>query len=157
MWKTGLWAGLITLLVQLVLYWWKPNLFFHPGVHYGGVLVILLFQYLGLKAFHQLDGYHLSFPVGLKAAFSIWAVAAGVFYLGILLWSWIDPKLSNLYFESGLQRYLDFDPKTTVEKARKTLLEDGYQLSFKSLLFAYLRGLIGGFGLSAFMAQVMRR
>ena len=148
----GLLAGVATIAYAFSVYTFQKAGFFTIWFYVTSLVIYGFFMYLAAKKAISED-----FKAVLRTAFAVFLIANALYYaFDFILFNYIDKSLAAFQADAAIA-YLK--PSTPLEEQIK--MEENIRSSdihnAPSLLKNYLRGAIGGFGLSVLVSYLVKR
>lgn len=158
--RYGLIAGVSTIAYLLLFYFISPRLMLNGFIIWSTLVIFLIFMY---RATIQVRKNLESFPfsLALRPSFTVFVLATLIYNLFYyLMFNVFDPGLLEVQYEliqenAGLFAGLSGRPEMEDQIANLSL--DDIRVTFKSVLFASARSVLGGFILSLMMAAFLRK
>jgi hypothetical protein len=150
--KYGILAGVATVAYAFLIYSFQKAGFFSMWFYTTSLVIYALAMYAAAKQASSED-----FKGVLKTAFAVFLIANAVYYaFDFALFNYIDKSLASMQAEAAIA-YMK--PNTPLEEQIR--MEENIRSSDihnpVSLFKTYLRGAIGGFGLSVLVSYLIKR
>jgi Protein of unknown function (DUF4199) len=151
--KYGIMAGLAVVGYFLLFYAINKATMLGATVQLSSYLVYFGVMFLAAKKYSNSD-----FKDVLKVAFGVFVIANLFYYVfDFYLFNYKDKTLIDLQKDLMLD-YFEGAAKSVEEATLRTQsIQSGDYHSFYSLIFAYAKGAIGGFGLSILVAYLVKK
>jgi hypothetical protein len=148
----GIVAGIATVGYYLLFYMMQPDWMLGGGVYFSSLLIYGVGMYAAIK-----DKVEVDFKSLLRSAFIVFLIANVVFYIfDFVLFKIIDPGMAERQANLAIAM---LEPHTPIEQQvemRKNI-ENTDLHSFGYIAYRYAKGTLGGFGIAAFVAYLVKR
>ena len=150
--KNGLLAGVVTMAFLSAVYAIDKTWLFSMTVISATLVLYMLPMYRAAN-----DVKMLEFKAVLRTAFVVFLIANAIYYVfDWVLFNIVDKSLANVQAELAIEYYR---PSTPIDKQSE--LADGIRAAnihdVKSLIYRFVRGAIGGFGMAVLAAFLVKR
>jgi membrane associated rhomboid family serine protease len=151
--KYGIMAGLAVVGYFLLFYSINKTTMLGPSVQLPSYLVYFGFMFWAAKPYYNSD-----FKGILKVAFGVFVIANLFYYaFDFYLFNYMDKSLIDLQKDIMLD-YFEGAAKSVEEASLRTQnIQSGDYHSLKSLIYAYAKGAIGGFGMAILVAYFVKK
>jgi Protein of unknown function (DUF4199) len=151
--KYGIMAGLAVVGYFLLFYSINKATMLGPSVQLPSYLVYFGFMFWAAKPYGNSD-----FKGILKVAFGVFVIANLFYYaFDFYLFNYMDKSLIDLQKDLMLD-YFEGAAKSVEEASLRTQnIQSGDYHSPQSLIFAYAKGTIGGFGMAILVAYLVKK
>ena len=157
--KYGLLAGVAIIAYYLLFYLIRPEMIFQLAIWWGGLIPLLVFQFLGVSKVRMVLDGGISVAEGLRTAFFVYILGVLLFYIFyFVLLKYIDPDLILAQKEIALRNLekMNAGKSKDLEQFKEYYEQDQPEVTLKGLLFRYVQSLIAGFILSLGIAYIFR-
>jgi Protein of unknown function (DUF4199) len=151
--KYGIMAGLAVVGYFLLFYSINKTMMLGPSAQLPSYLIYLGFMFWAAKQYS-----HLDFKDILKVAFGVFVLTNLCYYVfDYYLFNVMDKALGDIQKDLMLD-YFEGAAKSVEEASLRTQnIQNGDYHSLKSLIFAYAKGAIGGFGMAILVSYLVKK
>ena len=156
--KAGILTGLATIALFGLFHQIEPRWMLHPGFYWGSLMVYLLGMLGACLLEKRYNQGILPFRKALRTTFVTFLVANLLYYgFYYALFNWIDPDLPALQKTMYREFYEQTMEGMELQKNLEKIEALDFSVTWKTLLYGFGQGAIGGFILSLILALSVRQ